>query len=81
MNVRNAFSGDNRAIPNARSRSRTNRRRNASDASRTRTWFTNANTIPDSELREVVAQRFSSMNEAHDRIRTELLASRSIGTS
>lgn len=74
MNIRNAFSRENSANFNARSRARTTRRRNASNPSRRKNWFTSAEAMPDHDLREVVAQRFMSMNEAHDRIRTKLLA-------
>ncbi len=81
MNVRNVFSNSNGVTLSPRSSIRTRRQRNTSSAAPTRTWFPSANATPDSELREVVAQRFMSMNEAHDRIRTKLLASRAVETS
>ena len=80
MNVHNAFSRDNSFVLNARSRARRTRRRSVTGTSPKKTSFTRAEVTPDHELREVVAQRFMSMNEAHDRIRTELLASRAAGT-
>ena len=73
MNLRNAFSHDRSSILNVRSRARTPRKRKAS-ASQRQTWFKSGGASPDYDLREVVAQRFMSMNEAHDRIRTKLLA-------
>jgi hypothetical protein len=85
MHVRNAFSRQNSGTLNARSRSRSTRprstRRNASNASQRKTWPKSGGATPDYDLQEVVAQRFMIMNQTHDRIRTELLASRSIGTS
>lgn len=85
MNVRKAYSRQNSGTFNARSRSRSTRprstRRNASNASPRETWLRSGGATPDYELREVVAQRFMSMNQAHDRIRSELLASRSLETS
>jgi hypothetical protein len=85
MNVRHAFSRQNSGTFNTRSRSRSARprstRRNASNASQRKTLLKSGGATPDYDLREVVAQRFMSMNQAHDRIRTELLASRSIETS
>jgi hypothetical protein len=80
MNMRHALSRNNSAALNARSRVRTTRRRNAGNASQPKDWFTSGGATPDYDPREVVAQRFMSMNEAHDRIRTELLA-RSRGTN
>jgi hypothetical protein len=80
MNARNAFSRDNSSALNTRFRVRRTRRRNVPRSSATKTWFTSADVTPDHERREVVTQRFMSMNEAHDRIRTELLASRAAGT-
>jgi hypothetical protein len=74
MNVRNAFSRDRSGALNARSRSRKTRERKGSSASRKKTWFTTGGATPDYNLREVVAQRFMSMSEAHDHIRTKLLA-------
>lgn len=74
MNASNAFSRQNSGTFNSRPRSRTTRRRNASNASQRKTWFKNGAATPDYDLREVVAQRFMSMNQAHDRIRTKLLA-------
>jgi hypothetical protein len=73
MNVRNAFSRARSGALNPRSRARTPRKRNAS-ASQRKTWFTTGGATPDYKLREVVAERFMSMSEAHDRIRTKLLA-------
>ena len=81
MNVRNAFSRDNSFVLNARSRVRRTHRRNVRGTLPGKTWFTSTDVTPDHELREVVAQRFMNMNEAHDRIRTELLASRGAGSS
>jgi hypothetical protein len=75
MNVRKAFSPDNGTTLNLRSRIGRSQRR-TSTTSRRKTWFRHADATPDVELRSVVAQRFMSMNAAHDRIRTELLASR-----
>jgi hypothetical protein len=78
MNVRNAFSRPSSVTLHARARSRSARprstRRNASDAWQRKPWFKSGGATPDYDLREVVAQRFMSMSEAHDRIRTELLA-------
>jgi len=77
MNVHNAFSRDNSFVLNARSRVRRTRRRNGRVVRGTlpgKTWFTSTDVTPDHELREVVAQRFMNMNEAHDRIRMKLLA-------
>lgn len=85
MNVRNAFSRHRSVNVNARSRSRSTRPRstrgNGSNASQRKTLRKSGGATPDYDLRELVAQRFMSMNEAHDRIRNELLASRSIETS
>jgi hypothetical protein len=80
MNVRNALARDNSSALHAPSRVRRTRRRNVPVTSQRKTWFASAGASPDLELREVVAQRFMSMNQAHDRIRTELLASRPTGT-
>jgi hypothetical protein len=77
MNVRHALSRQNSVPLNARSRSRSTRprsaRRDASNASRRKAWLQSGGGTPDYDLREVVAQRFMSMSEAHDRIRTKLL--------
>lgn len=81
MNVRNAFSRQNSGTFDARSRSRSTRRRHAANASRRKAGLQSGGATPDYDLREVVAQRFMSMNEAHDRIRNELLTSRSIETN
>lgn len=81
MNVRNALARDNSPIRNARSRDYTTRRRTTAPGSQKRSWLPAADAVQDNDRREVVAQRFLSMNEAHDRIRTELLASRSTATS
>jgi hypothetical protein len=81
MNVRNAFSRRSSVTLNTRARSRSTRRRKASSASPGKSWFKSGGATPDYDLREVVAQRFMSMNEAHDRIRNELLASRSLETN
>jgi hypothetical protein len=75
MNGRNALALGNGSTLNARSRARLIQRRKTRAALR-KTWFTRADATPDYELRDVVAQRFMRMNEAHDRIRTQLLASR-----
>ena len=80
MNVRNAFSRDNSAL-NTHARVRRTRRRNVPRTSPKKSWVTSVDVTPDHELREVVAQRFMSMNEAHDRIRTKLLASRAAESS
>ena len=80
MNARNAFSSDNSSALNTRFRVRQTPRRNVRRTSAKKAWFTSADLTPDHEVREVVAERFMSMNEAHDRIRTELLASRAAGT-
>jgi hypothetical protein len=76
MNGRNALARDNGSTLNAHSRARLSQRRKTRSAAPRKNWFPRADGTPDPELREVVAQRFMSMNEAHDRIRTELLASR-----
>jgi hypothetical protein len=76
MNVRNASSRRSIVSLNARSRSRSTRRRNASSASQKKTWFESGGATPDDDRREIVAQRFMSMNQAHDRIRMRLLAGR-----
>jgi hypothetical protein len=73
MNVRNAFSHARSSTLNVRSRARIPRKRKAS-ASQRKTWFTTGGATPDYNLREVVAERFMNMSEAHDRIRTKLLA-------
>lgn len=74
MNVRNAFSRQNGSMLNTRSRSRSTRRRNRANASPKQTWFKSGGATPDYDLRDVVAARFMSMNQAHDRIRMKLLA-------
>jgi hypothetical protein len=74
MNVRNALSRRSSVSLNARSRSRSTRRRNASNTTAAR--FKSGGATPDYDLREVVAQRFMNMNQAHDRIRMKLLAGR-----
>jgi hypothetical protein len=71
----NAFAREKSGTLNARLRARTPRKRRGSAASPRKTWFKSGGASPDYDLREVVAQRFMSMNEAHDRIRTKLLAS------
>ena len=81
MNVRNAFSRQNVGTLNTRSRPRSTRRRNRSNASPgktwlKKTWLKSGGATPDYDLREVVAQRFMSMNQAHDRIRMKLLGGR-----
>lgn len=76
MNVRNAFSRQNVGTLNTRQRSRSTRRRNRSKASPRKTWLKSGGGTLDYDLREVVAQRFMSMNQAHDRIRMKLLAGR-----
>ncbi len=80
MNVRNVFSRHDSVTLNGRSRSRSTRprstHRNASNASPRKTWLKSGGAAPDYDLQEVVAQRFMSMNEAHDRIRMKLLAGR-----
>jgi hypothetical protein len=73
MNVHNAFDRDKNSGLNGRSRARTSRKRKGS-ASQRRTWFTTGGAAPDYNLRETVAERFMNMSEAHDRIRTKLLA-------
>lgn len=73
MNVRNALSRHNSAALNDRSRVHTPRRR-TSISSQSRSWLPAADAVQEPDRREVVAQRFMSMNEAHDRIRTKLLA-------
>ena len=80
MNARNASFRDNSSALNTHFRVRRTRRRNVPRSSAKKAWFTSADLTPDHEVREVVAERFISMNEAHDRIRTELLASRAAGT-
>jgi len=74
MNARNAFARARSGALNARSRARTPRKRKSSAASQRKTWSTTGGATPDYNLREVVAERFMSMSEAHDRIRTKLLA-------
>jgi hypothetical protein len=74
MNVRNAFSRQNGGTLNTRQRSRSTRRRNRSNTSPRKAWLKSEGATPDDDLREVVAQRFMSMNQAHDRIRMKLLA-------
>jgi hypothetical protein len=81
MNGRNAFSLHHSTAFNGQSRARTTRRRKAANAWSGKTWFPGIAAVPDPELREVVAQRFMSMNKAHDRIRAQLLASRAKETS
>ena len=76
MNVRSAFSRQNVSTLNIRQRSRSTRRRNRSNASPRKTWLKSGGRTLDYDLREVVAQRFMSMNQAHDRIRMKLLAGR-----
>jgi hypothetical protein len=80
MNVRNAFSRHSSVSVNARSRSRSTRprstHRHAANASQRKPWLKSGGATPDYDLREVVAQRFMNMNEAHDRIRMKLLARR-----
>jgi len=73
MNVRNALSRHNSAALNDRSRVRIPRR-GTSNRSQSKSWFPPADAVQEPDRREVVAQRFMSMNEAHDRIRTKLLA-------
>ena len=68
MNVRYAFSRGNSSALNARSRVRRTRRRNVRGTLPGKTWFASTDVTPDHELREVVAQRFMNMNEAHDRV-------------
>ena len=75
MNVRNAFSRRSSVSLNARSRSRSTRRRKSNPAPE-KIWFKSGGATPDYDLREIVAQRFMSMNQAHDRIRMKLLAGR-----
>ena len=74
MNVRNALSRHTRAALNTRSRARKPRERQDSTASQRKRWFTTDGVTTDYSLRKVVAERFMSMSEAHDRIRTKLLA-------
>jgi len=74
MNVRSAFSRQNVHAVNTRSRPRKRRERKSSTTSQRKTWFTTGDATPDYHLREVVAERFMSMSDAHDRIRTKLLA-------
>lgn len=74
MNVRHAFSRANSSALNTRSRIRLTRRHNVRGRSPKKTWVPRADVTPDHELREVVAQRFMSMSEAHDLIRMKLLA-------
>jgi hypothetical protein len=76
MNVRNAVSRYHSGTLKSRSRSRLTRRRSASNASAEKAWFKSSGATSDYDLREVVAQRFMSMNQAHDRIRMKLLAGR-----
>jgi hypothetical protein len=76
MNVRNALARDNSSTLSAYPRARLSQRRKSRSAALSKTWFLSTDATPDPELRDVVAQRFKSMNESHDRIRTELLASR-----
>ena len=58
---------------NTNSRAGSARRGNGSPSGRNG-WFTSE--ASDQDVRDVVAQRFMSMTEAHDRIRTEVLTSR-----
>ena len=51
------------------------RRRKSETLSRRRRWFPEQPTAVDEPLREVVASHFISMNQEHDRIRMQLLAS------
>jgi hypothetical protein len=76
MNVRSAFSRQNVHTLNTRSRPRSTRRRNRSNALPGKTGLKSGGSTPDYDLREVVAARFMSMNQAHDRIRMKLLAGR-----
>ena len=71
MNIAALFR-DNGAL-NKGSRTGSERRASGSVSGRKR-WFTSE--ASDQDVRDVVAQRFMSMTEAHDRIRTEVLASR-----
>ena len=73
MHVRNAVSSYLVGSLKTRSRSRSTRRRKAANPPPEKTWFKSGGATPDYDLREVVAQRFMSMNQAHDRIRTKLL--------
>lgn len=74
MKVHNAFSGDKGATLNASSRVHTPQRRSTSIGSQRKSWLPPANEGQGHDRREVVAQRFLRMDEAHDRIRTKLLA-------
>jgi hypothetical protein len=76
MNVRNALSRRSSVSLNGRARARSTRRRNTSNASQRKTWFKSGGATPDYDLQEIVAQRFMSMNQAHDRIRMKLLGGR-----
>jgi len=71
MNVRNALSRHNSAALNDRSRVHIPRR--STSRSQRRSWLPAADAVQETDRREVVAQRFMSMNEAHDRIRMKLL--------
>ena len=73
MNVRNAVSRYQGGTLKSRSRSRLTRRRKPNPPPE-KTWFKSGGATPDYDLREVVAQRFMSMNKAHERIRMKLLA-------
>jgi hypothetical protein len=72
MNIVTALFRDNGAL-NTNSRAGSARRRIGSAFGR-KGWFTSE--ASDQDVRDVVAQRFMSMTEAHDRIRTEVLTSR-----
>ena len=74
MSIRNALARRSSVTLKTRSRSRKPRERKNSTASKRKTWFTTGDATPDYHLRELVQERFMSMSDAHDRIRTKLLA-------
>lgn len=71
MNIATALFRDNGALNTS---SRAGSHRGNGSASGRKRWFTSQ--ASDQAVRDLVAQRFMSMTEAHDRIRTEVLASR-----
>jgi hypothetical protein len=74
MNVSNTLSRHHSAPLNDGPRLNATSRRGPSIRSQSKSRLQPTDAIQEQDRREVVAQRFMSMNEAHDRIRTRLLA-------
>ena len=71
MQARSALS-----FPHRRDVNRGSSQRQRSDnSSRRRQWFPEQPAAIDEPLRDIVAHRFMDMNQEHDRIRMQLLAS------